>query len=97
MPKDALEFQQAVSDFVNSFNPDSEQFIRHMAGDHRTIQQAFTKLCLQWLERVADDDYRTDGRNEASQKVAKELIELWYNADRSRHPYVLPSKVIPMI
>ena len=97
MPKDALEFQQMASDFVNAFNPDSKGFIDRMSTEHRTIQQSFTKLCLQWIEHVADTEYRTDGRNEASQKVASELIELWYNADRSRHPYVLPSKVIPMI
>ena len=97
MAKDAFKFKENVSDFVNCFNPESDRFVRLMAGEHRTIQQAFTKLCLEWLEKVADEDYQTDGRNEASKKVASELIELWYNADRSRHPYILPSKIIPMI
>ena len=97
MAKDAFKFKEHVSDFVNCYNPESDRFIRLMAGEHRTIQQAFTKLCLQWLEKAADEDYQTDGRNEASQSVARELIELWYNADRSRHPYVLPSKMLPMI
>ncbi len=97
MPKDALEFQQMVSDFANAYNPDTKKFIRLMSADHRTIQQGFTKLCLQWLEHVASEEYRTDGRNIASQQVARELIDLWYAKDKRRYPSVLPSVMLPMI
>lgn len=86
-----------ASDFVNAFNPESERFIRYMSADHRTIQQAFTKLCLQWLEHVASEEYRTDGRNIASHQVTRELIDLWYAKDKSRYPSVLPSVMLPMI
>ncbi len=99
MPKDALEFQQMASDFVNAFNPESERFIRYMSADHRTIQQAFTKLCFQWLEHVASEGYRTDGRNIASHQIAKQMLDEWYSKERGgeRDPQLLPSRLIPMV
>jgi len=97
MPKDALEFQQMASDFVNAFNPDSKKFIRLMSADHNTIQQAFTKLCLQWVEHVASEDYRTDGRNIASQQVAKLLMSGWAEKQGGSDGYFMPSECLPMV
>ena len=97
MPKDALEFQQMASDFVNAFNPENEKFIRLMSADHRTIQQAFTKLCLQWIEHVADTEYRTDGRNIASQQVAKLLMIGWAERQGGSDGYMKPSECLPMV
>ena len=96
MPKDALEFQQMASDFVNAFNPDSKAFIDRMSTDHRTIQQAFTKLCLQWIEHVADTEYRTDGRNAASHVVAMEMLEAWQGF-QDLYQNMKPSQMLPMI
>lgn len=45
-----------------------------MSMQHRTLQQSFTRLCLKWIEHVASPEYRTDPRNEQSQKIAQELL-----------------------
>lgn len=68
---------QAISSMVNTYSTDKlkDQFIQLMSTDHRTLQNSFTRLALQWIEFVASDKYRTDGRNESSHKVCKELLE----------------------
>ena len=66
-----------ITDHVNTFTSDADTFNVLMSNEHRTLQQSFTKLCLQWLEHCATDEYRTDGRNEGSKKVAKEILEQW--------------------
>jgi hypothetical protein len=63
------------SDYVNTFNDKGQEFCQAMSSEHRTLQQSFTKLCLSWLEHCASDEYRTDPRNEGSQKIARELLE----------------------
>ncbi len=73
-----METKQLVEEFgnfVNTFGDKSEEFNAAMSCQHRTLQQSFTKLCLKWLEHCASDEYRTDGRNEQSQKIARELLE----------------------
>lgn len=66
---------QQVSEMLNVFGFDPEQFCKRMEREHRTIQQSFTRLCIHWLCTCASDDYRYDGRNEASHEVAKALID----------------------
>jgi hypothetical protein len=73
--KQTKELVQEVSDYVNTFNDKSKEFCEAMSCEHRTLQQSFTKLCLQWLEHCASVEYRTDGRNEQSKKIAMELLE----------------------
>jgi hypothetical protein len=64
-----------ITDYLNSFSNKDKEFITEMNMEHRTLQQSFTKLCLAWLENCASEDYRFDGRNEASHKVSKEVVE----------------------
>lgn len=64
-----------VSDMLNSFSFNPEGFCKEFTKEHRTIQQSFTRLCIHWLCTCASDDYRFDGRNEASHVIAKALIE----------------------
>lgn len=72
---DTKELVIALSDYVNTFGDKSKEFSNAMSCEHRTLQQSFTKLCLSWIEHVAKDEYRTDGRNEQSQKIARELLD----------------------
>lgn len=65
----------AVTDMLNSFTFDYEGFCKQMSNEHRTLQQSFTRLCLHWLSTCASDEYRFDGRNEASHIIAKALLE----------------------
>lgn len=64
-----------VSDMLNSFSFNPEDFCKEFSKEHRTIQQNLTRLCIHWLCTCASDDYRYDLRNEASHVIAKALIE----------------------
>ena len=75
MRKSTKELVQEITDYLNTFNSEEKEFCEAMSCEHRTLQQSFTKLCLQWIEHCASDEYRTDGRNEQSQKIARELLE----------------------
>ena len=66
---------EVVSNMLNSFSFNPEEFCKEMTREHRTLQQSFTRLCIHWLCTCASDDYRYDGRNEASHEIAKALIE----------------------
>lgn len=66
---------QKVSSMLNSFSFNTKEFCELMCREHRTLQQSFTRLCIEWLCTCASDEYRYDGRNEASHIVAKALIE----------------------
>ena len=67
----ARDIARIVNDF--SFNPTKVAW--EMQNEHRTLQQSFTSLCIEWLRLCASDNYGYDGRNELSHTVAKELIE----------------------
>lgn len=73
--KNTKEVVQEITDYVNTFNDKGKEFCQAMSCEHRTLQQSFTKLCLQWLEHCASEEYRTDARNEGSKKIARELLE----------------------
>ena len=53
----------------------NKAFCENMTNEHRTLQQAFTRLCFEWIKTCASDDYRTDGRNEHSHEVCKKVWE----------------------
>ncbi len=95
MSKESQKFQSEVSNFVNSFGSNNVDFIKEMALDHRTLQQNFTRLCLQWIEHVATMDYtkHSDDRNKASLDISKQIVEEW----SIKHEGHNPSKYLPHI
>lgn len=66
---------ETVSEMLNVFGFNTEGFCKLFSREHRTIQQGFTRLCVEWLKTCASDNYCYDGRNEASHEVAKKLLE----------------------
>jgi hypothetical protein len=70
------ELAKALSDGLNDFICETtvKAFLDGMTVQHRSLQQTFTGVCLQWLARIAAEDYPTDGRNEYAQKVARKAI-----------------------
>ena len=51
-------------------------FIEKATRQHRTLQQGFTSLCLAWLQHLSTlNSGEYDGRNEASVRLAKEIME----------------------
>lgn len=85
---------QDVTNYLNSFSNKNKAFIAEMNREHRTLQQSFTKLCIEWLENCASDDYHFDGRNEASHKVSKEMVEGFRDAKGTMSN---PSEWLPCI
>ena len=71
----AKELAEQLTNFVNNFNCDHDAFINAFCNQHRTLQQSSFRLILMLIEKMGSDEYRTDGRNEGSKKVAKQLIE----------------------
>lgn len=90
----AQEVVNNVTDYLNSFSNKNAEFIKEMNREHRTLQQSFTKLCLEWLENCATEDYHFDGRNEASHKVSKEVVEGFRDAKGTMSK---PSEWLPCI
>jgi len=56
-PEDIKALVNQITNFVNSYTDDRKQFISMMSNEHRTLQQSFTRLVLEWLELVASDEY----------------------------------------
>lgn len=70
------EAADKVSRILNSSGFEMEtEFVQTMANDHRSLQQAFTRLCVRWFRHLAEcgETARFDLRNEASVKLAQEL------------------------
>jgi hypothetical protein len=76
----------ALSQFCNSFNPDTEGLINEFKNEHRTIQQSFTKFCLKWIEFVGSDDYKFDLRNEQSHEVCKKILNEFKKTNDNFNP-----------
>jgi len=69
----AKQAAKAMSDFVNNMGHENKEFVEEMANEHRTLQQAFTGVCLEWLKYMATTT-RVDARNERSHQISKQLL-----------------------
>lgn len=73
--KDGKSAAKMMSDFVNAAaTGDRKEFVEVMGKEHRTLQQNFTRLCVQWFKHLSDQE-RYDLRNEASVRLAKEIMQ----------------------
>ena len=83
MGTDYTKKASEVSGMLNSFSFSDRMFCEAMGMEHRTLQQSFTRLCLAWLKHCSGEDYErlADGRNEASHRTAKAIIEYCEEAD----------------
>jgi len=87
-----------LAQLVNSMSFKPDYFIEAMSKEHRTLQQSFTKLCLQWIENCASEEYQTDGRNEASHDICHDIIEVWHSMTGLGNQFdYLPSQMLPLI
>ena len=65
-----------IERMVNSFSFSPKEVAQYYAQTaHRTLQQSLTRFCIEWLKVCASDEYRYDDRNEASHRVAKQLLD----------------------
>ena len=71
------QMEKVVEDFsnvVNSFSDYSESFIDGFTRQHRTLQQSMFGCITKLVGHMASEEYRTDGRNEQSKKVATAML-----------------------
>lgn len=66
------EFIKAISN--EKFTTPEAEFNNALGRQHRTLQQSMFRVMLGVIEHMASNDFHTDGRNEGSKKVAKQLI-----------------------
>jgi len=68
---------EVMINLVNVMSNDkSVMFAQEMAKQHRTLQQSFTGLCMEWMKELArmDECNCYDGRNEASVKLGTAIV-----------------------
>jgi len=75
------ELVKYVSNCVN-YSIDNKKFAERFGREHRTLQQSFTRLCMEWVRYLAKQE-NYDARNEASVKLAKGLVDYMWNCDSS--------------
>lgn len=63
----------ALTDALNSLSWNPETFAQAVLLEHRTLQQSLMRTIVRVIREVANSHY--DGRNEASVKLCKELVE----------------------
>ena len=69
------ETARAFTNALNAFGIDYQGIAQAMLGEHRTLQQNFTRLCKEWLIAVGESEWY-DGRNEASHELGKKLAPI---------------------
>lgn len=78
---------EQITDFVNGAREkDYEDFAKAMVKQHPTLQQSFTRLVYEFLEKQADN-VLFDLRNQSSVEFAK-AVRKYVSADKKRFPYI---------
>ena len=73
--QDKTKFNFDVIDTMINDTCFDEKFIaEQLANNHPTLQQNFMRLCMRFIEKMGEKTY-FDGRNEASVKTAKQIVE----------------------
>ena len=75
-----------VSDMVNDCGFDHNAIAEKMANEHPTLQQGFMRLCMAFINKMADKTY-TDARNERSVELAKKIKSM-LNEDDNYLPLI---------
>lgn len=68
------EVASAITTAVNCFC-DPKKVVEYMTYEHRTLQQTFTRVCVEWLKTLSQTEY-CDDRNRASVELAKKLMSI---------------------
>ena len=72
----AKELAIQITDFVNRGGRNcGSELAQCLSNEHRTLQQQTMKVFLEFIEFATTDEFRTDGRNEASKEIAKKLVK----------------------
>ena len=81
------KIQKFINDFghlCNSYSIDKAELFKAFCNEHRTIQQSMFGVLIFLLNGIGSEFYGTDGRNEASKKVAKQFIEGYAEMEKQK-------------
>ena len=67
-------YRRMVSNMVNDMGFESRELAESMAREHPTLQQSFMRMCARFIKMMSAKT-TTDGRNEASVRLAKKMCE----------------------
>ncbi len=76
MSDTSKKIADAITSELNSFSFNAKDVARAMTSEHKTLQQNFTRLCVEWLKVCGSEEYNYDDRNEASHEVGKKVAPL---------------------
>lgn len=68
------EVASALTTAVNCYFTERKA-AEYMLREHRTLQQTFTRVCVEWLKVLSTVEHYDD-RNAASVKLAKDLMSI---------------------
>lgn len=85
---EARKLAREVSSAVNCFGFDTKGFCEEMSREHRTLQQNFTRLCVDWLRTLSEyKEFQYDERNRLSVEAARTMIEA-FDANEHHLPMI---------
>ena len=75
LAEEAQKLADKISKYFNTFDfvIRAEALNRELDCEHRTLQQTFARFMQSRFLHMASDEYSTDGRNQNSKELAKEL------------------------
>lgn len=88
------------SDLVNKgFNHKDHAagFIQAFGRQHRTLQQSMMRVMFANIEHCASPEYRTDGRNEQTQKTCQIMVDAYKEKMRAIYEGAKPSQSLGCI
>jgi len=94
----AIKLAGQITDYVNSFDRDKNRdfakaFCKALSTEHRTLQQSTMRMIMELIEYMASDEYRTDGRNDESKRLAQDLIKYFIEAKKKE--FNMPENFMP--
>lgn len=76
----------------------AEEFILEFRKCHNTHQQSIMRMIFKLIEHLASDNFRADGRNEASKKAAQQMLAGFQQVNGNGNGNgSLPSQSLPFI
>ena len=88
--EDAKALAKQVADSLNtmSYEEAIEHFNKTLSQEHRTLQQCYTNMVFAWIKHVASDEYKVDGRNEASKEACQKLLAFMKENNIEKMPFI---------
>ena len=85
MNRDPKQVSEILEDYFNQCGSVEDALVHEIEQWHPTLQQNFTRFCIQWLKRLAEDGFSFDDRNKASVEFARSIR---HQLEKAYLPYI---------